>query len=413
MIRLLVKAVLPLVILAVAAAGAYLLWSTRPEVAAKPPQEQVRTVATVTAVLIDARPTMRLFGAVVAGREVELGPLVAGRVIEVGVDFVDGGVVRAGDLLVAIDRFDYEAEAAEVRARIAEARARLNEIGADLSAAGRLLEHDREQLELATRDVARREKLQGSPAGSEKAFDDARLAQSERAQRVIERQQAIDRLAAQGEQQQAVIERWEVSLRRALRALADTRLVAPFGGYLVETNAAVGKRVERGERVARLIDADRLEAYFHLSGAEFARLLAGGGFRGRTAEVVWRLGEEAFAFDAVIDRVSGEIDPESGGVDLYARIADPGAGGVLRPGAFVEVNLADRVYPDVVRLPESALYDGGTVYVVVDGRLEARAVEMVARHGGEVLVRGGVVPDERVVTTRFPKIGPGVRVAVR
>ena len=66
-----------------------------------------------------------------------------------------------------------------------------------------------------------------------------------------------------------------------------------------------------------------------------------------------------------------------------------------------------------VRLPESALHGGDTVYAVVGEHLAAREVEVVVRTGREVLVRGDFAPGDRIVTTRFPEIGPGVRVAVR
>ena len=85
----------------------------------------------------------------------------------------------------------------------------------------------------------------------------------------------------------------------------------------------------------------------------------------------------------------------------------------MRPGAFVEVHVPDRLYRDVVRLPESALYDGDTVYAVVDGRLEPRRVEVVVRIGTQVLVSGDLAADDMVVTTRFAEIGEGIKVAVR
>ena len=413
MIRRISKVALPLAIVAVAVLGAMYMANTGPRVEPQPPRERTWAVAAVPATPVDVRPEMRLFGDIVAGREVELRPLVAGRVVAVGANFVEGGVVRAGELLVVIDPFDYRADVAEYEAQVAEARARLTEIGAELTAASELLERDREQVELVRRNVKRRAALLGSPAGSEKALDDARMTLSQHQQQVIARRETIDRLAAQTEQQEAVIERWTMALGRARRDLERTRLEAPFDGYLIETDVAVGKQVGVGDRVARLIDADRLEARFHLSDAEFARLLAAGGYRDRPANVVWRVGTQSFAFDAVIDRVESEIDAMSGGVDLYARIANVDAEGVLRPGAFVEVHVADQLYTNVVRLPEQALHDGDTVYAVVDERLVARTVEVVARNGDEVLVRGDLAPDDMVVTTRFPEIGPGVLVAVR
>jgi multidrug efflux pump subunit AcrA (membrane-fusion protein) len=79
---------------------------------------------------------------------------------------------------------------------------------------------------------------------------------------------------------------------------------------------------------------------------------------------------------------------------------------------FVEVRVKDRLYDHVVRLPETALYNDDTVYAVVDGRLVPRKVRVLARAGSDVVLRGDFTPGEPLVTTRFPEIGPGIKVTV-
>lgn len=413
MAKLAVKVGLPLAILGAAVFARQDLIDSKPELEPKAPREREWTVATVPAASSEVRPQFRVYGEIVAGREVEMRPLVAGRVVEVGPDFVEGGVVKEGALLIAIDPFDYRAQVAEREAERAEARARFAEVRAEIEAARALLERDREQAELHGRDVMRREKLHQQKFTSEKALDDARLVLSQQRQKVIEREKLIERHTARLDQQRAVIERLEVALSRARRDLEETRLTAPFDAFLIDVGTEVGKRLSEGDRVARLIDANRLEARFHLSNDQFGRLLGAGGYRARPARVVWRVGGGALTFDAVIERISGKIDAASGGVDLFARLRNVGREDSLRPGAFVEVYLDDRLYRNVVRLPESALHGGDRVYVADHGRLDERRVELVLRLGEEVLVRGTFEPGERVVTTRFPEIGPGLRVTVR
>ena len=203
-------------------------------------------------------------------------------------------------------------------------------------------------------------------------------------------------------------------MERAERDLANTRLIAPFDGYLTGISAALGKRLGVNDRVVRLLDLARLDVLIHLSDGDYGRLVSSAaGLRGRPIEVTWRAGSRNFPFRAEIQRADGEVDAASGGVRVYARIEQEAARVPLRPGAFVEVRIPDRVYRDATRLPETALVGGDTVYAVVDGRLEPRPVELLARVGNDVVVSGGIADGERIATTRFPEIGPGVKVQVR
>ena len=388
--------------------------ATRPEPQLRQIDERSWPVATVPAALVDVRPQLSVYGEIVAGRKVDLRPLVPGRIIETGASFVDGGSMRAGDLIIAIDPFDFESTLAERRAELAEARARHKELTANLEGEKRMQDNARSQLDLAEADVVRRENLIATGHGSQKALDDARLARDQRQESVITSRQALDMLAARIDQAAAAVDRLKVGVSRARRDLEKAQLRAPFDGFLLDTEGAVGKQVNVNDRVARLIDAGWLEARFLLANYQFERLLAAGDFVGTPAQVIWRLGHRTFEFAAVIERAESRIDAASGGVLLYARLKDTGLETVLRPGAFVEVRVPEAQLNQVIRVPESALHrDGGdAVFVVRDGRLERRSVTALGRDGGDYLVRGQFVDEDLIVTTRFPEMAPGLRVTV-
>ncbi|MDP6351284.1 MAG: efflux RND transporter periplasmic adaptor subunit [Alphaproteobacteria bacterium] len=404
------KVLLPVGAIASAVVVAGLLRATKPETPANPALERSWPIQTVAVVIADIRPELRLFGQVRAGREVALRAPVAGPVITIGADFVDGGMVAAGDLLVEIDPFTYEKDLIERRASAREARARLDELGARRDAESALLGEDRRQLAISQRDLDRRRQLLGG-AVSEKTLDDSRAASSRAQGQVLQREQQIRTLSAQRDQQSAVIERLEASVDRAERALADTRLTAPFDGYLADIATEVGERLTPGDRIGRLIDSDRLEAELFLSDAQFARAFdpTSGRPFGR-ATVIWRAGEQAHVFDAEIERIESEIDPTTGGIHVYARILGLAPEVPLRPGAFIEARLAERLYIDVARLPATALHHGDTVYAVVEERLEPRAVTVIGHDTGSILVRGELGAGEPILVTRFTEVGPGVKV---
>ena len=127
MLTRLAKILLPLVVLGAAVFAATTLIATRPRVEPTSPEERVWTVAAVPATQQSVQPTIRAFGEIVPRREVELHPLVPGPVVEAGDNFVDGGFVQAGELLIAIDTLDYETAVREIEARIAETQGRIEE----------------------------------------------------------------------------------------------------------------------------------------------------------------------------------------------------------------------------------------------------------------------------------------------
>jgi RND family efflux transporter MFP subunit len=372
----------------------------------------VWTVRAEPARFADHRPVLQLFGDLVAGREVTLRPLVAGEVIEASPALVEGGRVAEGELLVAIDPFPYRIAQRELSAERREAAARRTQLQSTLRAERTMLRLDQSQLELARRDLARRERLLGSAAASEKALDDAQMAVAQHEAALAQRRQAIETLEAQLVQQDAAIERLGAAIERAERDIANAELRAPFAGLVTDVAAAIGKRLGVGDPIARLIDEARIEIRFTLSDAEFGRLWRDG-LIGRDLEARWRLGSTVFPIEGRVARVESTIDPSSGGVEVYAEISANPDGAPLRPGAFVEVLVPDRLHQRVVELPASALFHGDTVYAVADGRLQPRAVELVADLGRRILVRGdGVDPGEPIVTSRLAEIGPGLRVEV-
>ncbi len=408
------KIALPLLTVVCAVLAVGYLRATKPEIERTGPAERERPIAAATVQIADIQPFIEAFGEVVAQRDVELRALVAGPVVAVGENFVNGGTVRAGELLVEIDPFEYRARVTEAEAALAEARALLAETAAELGAEEAGLVEARTQLSLAERELARREDLLAKGTAAQKTVDDALVRRSERTRAATATAQRAAGLRARIARQEAVIARSEVALERAGRDLANARLVAPFDGYLTGVTAALGKRLGVNDRVVRLLDQARLDIRIHLSDADYGRLVSSAaGLRGRPVEVTWRAGERNFPFRAVIQRADGEADAASGGIRVYARISQGAAEVPLRPGAFVEVRIPDRVYRAAARLPETALVNGDTVYAVVQGRLEPRRVTLLARVGNDVVVSGAIADGEPIATTRFPEIGPGVRVEVR
>lgn len=401
----------PLVILAAGFVGMQVLIATKPQLAPVPVEEKVWTVRAMAAKTETVQPDMIFYGQVMAGREVELRPLVAGRIVEVSPKYQAGAFVEAGELLIAIDPFEYEAALAEAQAELAEAKAKAAELETDLETAKAMLEREQSQLDLRQRDADRFTNLRKRGAASSKALDDSQIALLNAIEEVVQRQFSIQKWEATYDRQQAVVARLEVMIRRAERDLADTRAVAPFAGYLTDTGTQLGKQVTQADRIARIIDPARMDVRFHVSTRHFGALMEAGAVLGRPVEVTWQVSGAPRTYRGTITRSGAEIDAASGGIELYAELDLGKTQRMLRPGAFVEVQMQGPRFENVVRLPEAA-WHGGVVYMIDDGKLAAREASLVQHMGEEVLLRGDFGPEEQILVTPIPAAEPGVRVKI-
>lgn len=414
-VRLVFKAVLQAVLVAAILFGAYqgmrYFIVTKPDVPTRPPRETVYAVETATVKSGDHAPVLRLYGEIVAARSVDLRALVGGEIVEVSDDLRAGASVDKGDVLVKIDRFAYEGALVEARANLAEARARLVEIQSQVAAEKGNLTRAREQLDFAERDFERARKLRDSGAVTDRTVEERELLVSQRAQIVDQRTNALAVEEARVVQQQAAIDRLQWRLSEAERNLADTVLIAPFDAVVRAETAEAGRLVNVNDVIATLYDRNDLEVRLTLSDNQYGRIVADAGtVIGRPVEVLWYIGGTPVIYHAKIRRVGAEVALERGGVDVYAKVEMQPGQTPLRPGAFVEVRLADRTYRDAMRIPEAALFGTDHVFAIEDGRTRRRDVTVLAFDEGSLIVKGDLKDGDTIVATRIAEAGDGLKV---
>lgn len=398
-------------VLAVAYLGTMRLVNTRPEVPTRPVFPTVYTVDTQITELEDVQPTIRLYGETVAARSVDLRALVSGEIVAVNDRMQAGQNVARGDVLLEIDPFNYEGALREARANAAETQARIAEAEARLRLERARLVSSRDQLELARSDLARIEQLRTRGTATEKQVEDRKLILSQREQAVDQSEINIVAEEARIEQLRAAAERLAWKVEQSERNLASTRLTAPFDGTIRSSSAEIGKLANVNDVLVSMYQAESLEARFVLTDEQFGRLQAdSGGIIGRNMSVTWNVGGIDYTFPAIIERIGADIATARGGVEVFATIDTSGNKVTLRPGAFVELTLPDRTFERVVRLPETALFGGDTVYVVENGELAERKVQVTAFQGENVLIASGLNEGEEVLLTRIAEISPGLKV---
>ncbi|WP_278923279.1 MULTISPECIES: efflux RND transporter periplasmic adaptor subunit [Pseudophaeobacter] len=374
-----------------------------------PARERIFAVNLVTADLQEVTPELTAFGRIDSRRRLELRSAQGGRVIQLSERFVEGGRVRAGEVLIQIDPSDAQAALDQAKTDMLDARAEERDAGRDLILANDELEATQDQAQLRARAHQRQLDLQDRGVGTTAAVEAAELTAVQARQTVISRRQAVSQAEARVDQAATRVARAQIALETAQRDLADTTLRAGFDAILQAVTLVEGRLVTVNEKLAELVDADLLEVSFRVSTLQYARLLDAEGAL-LQAPVRVTLDAAGAGLEAVgqLSRASGAAGDGQTGRLLYASLANaPG----FKPGDFVTVKVSEPPIAAVARVPSSALGADGTVLVLgPDERLEALPVELLRRQGDDVLIQGAGLAGRQVVVGRTPLLGAGIRV---
>ena len=193
-----------------------------------------------------------------------------------------------------------------------------------------------------------------------------------------------------------------------------SRITTPVGGVLLDLArdedgrpVADGQMVLPGFELARIASIDRLIADIDLVGPELARI--------RTGQEV-RIRHYAFedaAIAGTVLRLAPSMDPETH--TFRAEVDIDNAGGLLRPGMFVEAAIVVTRRTGVPVVPRDAVTEraGRSVVFVLDGqRVALRNVSLGLGDDDQVEVQEGVEPGERLVVRGLETLTDGTRIRV-
>lgn len=354
-------------------------------------------------------PQTVAFGEIRSRRTLELRAPGGGRVLEIAAGVEDGATVTEGQVLVRLDPVDATSARDLAQAGLREAEAEVRDGDRGLLLARDDLAAAEAQTTLRRQALTRQEDLQTRGVGSPAAVETAALALSSAEQAVLSRRSALAQAEARVDQAATGLARAGIALAEAERALADTVIRASFTGRLNGVTVVAGGLVGANERLADLIDPDRLEVSFRLSTAQFSRLLDEDGslISAPVAVSLDVLGAEIAAVGRV-ERVGAAVGEGAVGRLIYASL-DEARG--FRPGDFVTVGIAEPEIDGVALLPATAVDSTGGILVVgAEDRLEVQQVPVLRRQGDDVIVDVRGIAGREVVVERSPLLGAGIRI---
>lgn len=362
------KWILPVVVVIAGVVIMQVMIATAPKAERKTPPRTARLVDTLPVARTNLHAVVSAMGMVHPAREVTLHPQVGGTVIEVHPELIPGGIKAAGDVLLRIDPKDYELALRRAESALAAAEGDY-------------------QLELGQQALARKEfELLGR----------GDLSEAERALILREPQRA---------QAEAALASARAALDQARLDLERTTITAPFHAIVRSRSTDLGAQVSPPSPLATLTD---VEAYWIIAPVPVSQLawLAVPERAGETGAAVRVLFAGQPAREGRVLRLLNELETDGRMAQLLIEVRDPlalapDAAGLpkLLLGDFVRIEIDGRWTEDVVALDRRWLRNHNEAWVLADGRLEIRTLDIPFRGEREVLVRAGLESGELVVTT--------------
>ena len=302
---------------------------------------------------------------------VTVRPQVDGKLIEVA--FKEGQDVKKGDVLARIDPTTYQATLDQALAKRAQDQALLNN---------------------AKNDLARYEQLAATNAINKQQADTQRS--------------LVAQYTAQVQSDQAAVE-------SAQATLAYTTVKAPIDGRTGIRQVDEGNIVRASDSTGIVVitQLKPISVLFNLPQQYLSQV------NDAFAKGPLTVDAQRSDTDAVIDRgtltvVDNQVDASTGTVKLKADF--PNADLQLWPGQFANVRLLIDTLRQVVTIPTGAVQRGPTgtfVYVVKDDNTATvRPIAVQKQDESLTVVKSGLTPPERVVTTGFARLTEGAKVAV-
>jgi multidrug efflux pump subunit AcrA (membrane-fusion protein) len=375
--------------------------STDEEVADAPTQPV--PVQAVAARLTTLQPELNLTGTIsaVPERTAMVSPQQGGWVRQLAV--VEGQTVKAGDLLVQLDPRAAQTDLGRAKATVAEKAAALKRLERgylpqeieqarkDRDKAQATADGLRQEL-VALEDLLQRQEI--SPVAYQSKAKAAAAAQA-----ALASADAHLRLLEQGtppetmDEARAQLEVAKADLERAQLTLEWCSITSPIDGVVVQLIARQGQYFDQAAPLARVMDLSRVFVQLRIPSRHFAEVQTG------TAVVVELDSLPGRTFQGSVERISGEADPATGNVMVFAAIEN--TDGLLRPGLSCQARVSLPEIPDAIAVPIEAVADnsGRAVATVIrDGKAFETEVQTGVEAQNLIQIVQGVAAGDLVAT---------------
>ena len=379
------KKLFPVIILFVLAGLALLVLRNPPQAdrTPAPPAPQL----TVEVLELARRPyqmQLQSYGSVQPRTRSMLVAQVFGEITSINDSLRSGGFFEKGDVLLNIDQRDYLANVKIAQGSLLDAR----------------------------------QALAQEQARAQQALEDwQRLGNKGEAPALVLRKPQLAAAEARVISTQSTLDKAQLELER-------TRIVAPYAGRVMNKLVDQGQVVNRNSPLAEIYAVDYVEVRLPLRNRDLAfidlpedyRFAAGETHAGPQVTIYSDLGGGS-RWQGRVVRTEGAVDDQARQLHVVAQIDNPyGARAQgrtpLKIGQYVTAEVTGKLVQDALLIPVRAIYQGGYVYVVQDGILQRREIDVLWQNQSEALTGGGLEAGELLALTPLGQVSSGTRVVI-
>lgn len=345
----------------------------------EPQVSERKTYAPLVEILTSRREDKTLVvkgnGTIVPRVRIKIVPQVGGRIVRTHLGFRAGGRFKANEVLLEIERIDYQLAVTRAKAEVLAAR--------------KIFEVESAQATVSKQEWFTLHPKQAVP-------------------RIVAREPQIAEARANIEAAQARVQQANLDLQR-------TRIRMPFSGRVVSSSVDVGEVVVANQSVGIVYGNELLEIPVPMVLDDLAWISTPGssGEPASQATVIISLAGQSYQLVGRVDRIESELDTLSRMVRVVVTLSSKDIPESLKdkviPGLFVDVAITARRLKGISVIPMSVLRENDTLWTADKDRLHFVKPEIIYRSESGLYIRG-LPAGMPVVTSQLDVVTDGMQI---
>lgn len=359
----------------------------------KPSQSEIKEqsipVNTIEADVASFSPEFGFYGNIIGKNEIDIISTLSGQVKVASEKLFNGIKVKEGEILFEIDPLDY-------REKVIEKEATLNDLKSEMNKTLFMIKEAETQYKISNKNYSRKKKLLGNTV-SKKALEDAEL-------NLSLAKSNLSKEKFRAESLRAKINKAKSKLNVSKKDLSNTRYRAPFNGRIFDNKIDKGIEITRGDKLAKLVNTDKLEVKFFVGESSFTKLGSIDNIIGKKIRILWNKSDYKKKYLGIITKIDGVISKELAGLHMYAELEELDNADPIRPGVFVEILVEGPLIQGTFLIPENAVYEEKYIYIIKNNKPLRISIELKGNIKNKKIAYGNITNNDTIIIDKLPNI---------